>query len=261
MPLDLAPVLSEARPIVERAAEVYLAHTQQWLVGLLLQGSALKGGVIPGCSDIDFQLYLEAEAFSEAGTLPLDLCLAIQRDLAPIDPAPFGYIQCYAYPGKLPDDQVGPVPGAYHLLAGSLPVEEATADQVVESARNRLSQLVPEPAYISKNMLEHGAGKLARTVRYLCTDVWPTLYHVLTLQQEQEEPLAVWRLPRQEAIALAPLDTPLSLAIHRFDDALRLYYPAQTNADAALEAIAAGVAFLTAAKQWWGETYGGWRFD
>ena len=51
--LDLAHVQPEARAIVERAARVYVAHTRPWLVGLLLHGSAVNGGFILGCSDVD----------------------------------------------------------------------------------------------------------------------------------------------------------------------------------------------------------------
>ena len=51
--LDLSGVQPEARPIVEAASAVYLQHLRPWLLGLLLHGSALKGGYIPGCSDID----------------------------------------------------------------------------------------------------------------------------------------------------------------------------------------------------------------
>ena len=54
--LDLAHVQPEARAIVERAARVYVAHTRPWLVGLLLHGSAVNGGFILGCSDVDFHI-------------------------------------------------------------------------------------------------------------------------------------------------------------------------------------------------------------
>jgi len=53
----------EVRPIVQAAAAVYVKHTTPWLVGLIVHGSAVKGGYIPGCSDIDFQLYLDEAAF------------------------------------------------------------------------------------------------------------------------------------------------------------------------------------------------------
>ncbi len=64
---------AEARVIVEAAAAIYLRHTQPWFIGLVVHGSALKGGFIPGCSDIDFQLFLDESrvgAFSTAPTRP-----------------------------------------------------------------------------------------------------------------------------------------------------------------------------------------------
>jgi len=132
----------EARPIVEKAAAVYLKHTASWFVGLVIHGSAMKGGFIPGCSDIDLQLYLEDAAFTAQGHLPLKVCLSIQRDLARIDPAPFRYIQCLALSSTLPKDHVGPIPGAYRMVAGRLPVAEATAQQLRDSARKALTELV-----------------------------------------------------------------------------------------------------------------------
>lgn len=53
--IDISPVVPAAQASVLRAAEVFERHTGPWLVGLLIHGSALKGGFIPGCSDIDLQ--------------------------------------------------------------------------------------------------------------------------------------------------------------------------------------------------------------
>lgn len=80
--LDLSRVVPAAKPIVEAAARAYLRHTEQWLLGLLIHGSALKSGFIPGCSDIDLQIYLRSEAFTLYGQLPLEICSAMQPKLA-----------------------------------------------------------------------------------------------------------------------------------------------------------------------------------
>lgn len=90
---DTSRLVPEARLIVEAAATSYLRHTQPWLIGLIVYGSALKGGFIPGCSDIDLRLFLDERAFGDHHELPFAICLAIQRDLAQIDQAPFRYIQ------------------------------------------------------------------------------------------------------------------------------------------------------------------------
>lgn len=63
-----------AQHAASQAAAVYIWHVEQWLVGMLVHGSAYKGGYIPGCSDIDFQLYLDPGAFTPDGTLPLRAC-------------------------------------------------------------------------------------------------------------------------------------------------------------------------------------------
>ena len=61
--LDISPIIPEAQEIVRAAATAYLRHLGQWCIGMIIHGSALKGGYIPGCSDIDFQIYLETSAF------------------------------------------------------------------------------------------------------------------------------------------------------------------------------------------------------
>lgn len=64
IPFDVSALVPEARPIAHAAAGVYLRHAEPWFVGLLAHGSALKGGFIPDCSDIDFQLYLDPAVFT-----------------------------------------------------------------------------------------------------------------------------------------------------------------------------------------------------
>ena len=61
---DVSGLVPEARSIVQQVAGVYLRHTAPWFIGLIVHGSAVKGGVIPNCSDIDFQLYLDYPAFT-----------------------------------------------------------------------------------------------------------------------------------------------------------------------------------------------------
>ena len=164
---DTSGLVPEARVIVEVAAASYLRHTQPWFIGLVVHGSALKGGFIPGCSDIDFQVFLDDHALGGLGELPFATCLAIQRDLALIDPAPFLYIQGKAFSSVLPSDHTGPVPGAYLLLAGKLPVAEATKEQLRESARSRIATLNPLPPYLVGSFLEYGKGRLAWNIRWL----------------------------------------------------------------------------------------------
>ena len=252
MEVDVSNLRPEARSIVCQVAAVYLEHTAPWFIGLIVHGSAVKGGVIPGCSDIDFQLYLQDPAFTSQGQLPLELGLSIYRDLSNISLSPFWYAQCTTLPGRLPEGFVGPVPGAYHLVAGRLPVAEATAQQLRESAREALAELNPVPTVVMSRLLGHGGVRLARSIRLLCTKVWPVLYQVLTLQQD--DVIRVWCLPKEQAIELLPTNTSLSQTVRRFYQAVQAYYPDENSVEGALSVIESGVAFLKAAKSWWDGT-------
>lgn len=247
--LDLSPVVPAAKPVVEAAARVYLCYTEQWLLGLLIHGSALKGGFIPGCSDIDLQVYLRSEAFTIYGQLPLEICSAIQRDLAHIDPHPFQYIQGYTLSPVPRSEYVGPIPGAHHMLTGQLPVPEASEADLQRSARKKLATLNESIASYCQGLLSHGSGKLERLVRFLCTDLWPTLYHLLTLQEQ--DGLRVWRLPKPAALALLRPESQLAQTAHRFYQALHRYYPQATSVEDAICIIEAGIAFFEEARIWW----------
>ena len=212
--IDVSDLVPEAQPIIQAATEVLVRHTRPWLVGVMAHGSAYKGGFIPGCSDVDLQLYLDQSTFADDGQLPLDLCITIQRDLARIEPAPFGYIQVRALSSVANPDWLGPIPGAYAVLVGKMPLAEATEQQLHDSARTALNQLRPVPHYLPGGLLDSGAGRLARQTRWLCTDVWPTLYQVLTIRTG--DALGVWRLPKEQVIALLPGDEPLGGTIRVF---------------------------------------------
>src|SRR5258708_39835705 len=42
--IDVSHVQESARPIIAQVAEVYIQHLHPWLIGLLVHGSAFKGG-------------------------------------------------------------------------------------------------------------------------------------------------------------------------------------------------------------------------
>jgi hypothetical protein len=245
--VDVSGVTAEARPSVERAAQVYIGHMRDAFIGLIAHGSAVKEGFIPGCSDIDLQLYLSDDAFTSEGLVPLEKQIAIHRDLSRINPAPFSYIQCYALGSGLPAGWVGPVPGAYRVVAGRLPVPEATDAQLRHSAAARLSTLDPWPSYLKDNLIEHGPGRLARHLRLLCTDVWPTLYQLLIVNGD--DPIRTWNLSKHAAMDRLGADTPAARAIRPFLSAVSAYFPDESSIDDALDAVAHGLAFLRAAKE------------
>src|SRR2546423_811931 len=147
---DVSGVVPEARHTAIAVARIFWKHTKPWFVGLACFGSAVKGDFVPGVSDIDFHLYLEDAAFTAADTLRLDLALAIHSDLAEINPAPFRYLDGGAECGTLPEGHVGPIPGLYHLIAGRLPLAEATAEQLHSQARWSLARLTPLPAFVTE---------------------------------------------------------------------------------------------------------------
>lgn len=125
----------------------------------------------------------------------------MHRDLSQIDIKPFRYIQCNAYPNNMPEDFVGPVPGTYYVVAGRLPVKEATNEQLKKEAMKSLKDMTVVPNYVS-NLLDHGKERLSRVVRLLSTQVSPVLYHVLSLVKQ--DAVKAWQMPKNIAINLLP---------------------------------------------------------
>ncbi len=244
-------VVEEAGDIAEAVADVAYSHTREWFAGLIVFGSAVKGGFIPGCSDIDFQLFLDDDAFDSDGCLPLALGLEIHRDLANIDPRPFRYIQCTPTSvQQTVNDNLGPVTGTYRVVRGRLPVAEATAEQLAASARQALAALEPSPDFLRKGLLDHGDGRLERDVRLLCTRVWPVLFHVLTIHSN--DPISAWQLPKDRACDALPEDFGLRRQIREFYESVLTHYREERpGPDTALDLIEKGVACLTSAKRWW----------
>jgi hypothetical protein len=202
--IDVSPVVPEAQAIVLQAADVFERHTSPWLVGLLIHGSALKGGFIPGCSDIDLQLYLNEEVLASDGSVPLDLAMAIQRDLATIDTAPFQYIRCYELAGRFTraqnPDWVGPIPGACHMLTGYLPIPEATEAQLWARALSRLeghnrrprARLQRSPPAWRRQTAQGGAlslyRRLADAVQYTQLSSRSSIRHLAIAQRGRDCP-------------------------------------------------------------------------
>ena len=248
---DVSGLVPEARPIVQQVAGVYLRHTTPWFIGLIVHGSAVKGGVIPNCSDIDFQLYLRDSAFSWQGQLPLELGYAVRCDLEGIELSPFRYVQCYVRRPEPERDLVGPIPGAYHLVAGELPVPEAIAQDLRRSARKALDELDAAPDFVMGKLLGPGGVRLERSIRLLCTKVWPVLFQILTLQDQDSDPIRLWCLSKEEAISRLPHDAPIHDAIQAFHRAVWAHYPDEDSLENALSVFQTGVVFLQAAADWW----------
>ncbi|HEY7850952.1 MAG TPA: hypothetical protein VIC27_12855, partial [Ktedonobacterales bacterium] len=182
-------------------------------MAVVAHGSAVKGGYIPGCSDVDLRLSVAPRLMSDAGAIPLARAAAIYRDLMAIPLAPFRYLQTYAHPKRLGPDFI---PGAYWVVYGDRGVPLATAASLLASAHEALRRLDPaaHEARISRELIEGRAGNLDRELRYLCTDVWPALFHVLCASGH--DPLAMWRLSKDDAVALTDTETAPGEAIRTF---------------------------------------------
>lgn len=195
------------------------------------------------------QLFLTEDAFDSNGGLPLALGLAIQRDLANIPLGPFQYIQCYARSPRPRDQMGGPIPGAYHMLLGSLPIPEASVEDLRASARRALESLRPTPDYIEGGLLTYSKPRLERHIRLMCTDVWPFVYHVLSLTEP--DPIAMWCLPKLEAIAFLLIAKSLRHKAKAFLHAVRSGYAGEQTPDQLIAIIAQGVAFRAAVVDWY----------
>jgi hypothetical protein len=86
-------------------------------------------------------------------------------------------------------------------------------------------------------------------VRFVCTDVWPLLYQVLSLRQP--DALRVWCLPKHDALALLPPGTPLRSTIEHFYASVMAYYGSAPTVDSALAVLRDALAFCAAARDWW----------
>ncbi|MFI2128699.1 hypothetical protein ACH434_01455 [Lysinibacillus fusiformis] len=245
MKTNILNIQEEAKKIVEKVAYIYQYHTREDFIGLIVHGSVVKGGIIPGSSDIDFHLYLKETAFEKQGILPLELYLKIHRDLSKIDIKPFRYIQCDALTDKLPEGFIGPVPGTYQIVAGRLPVEEASNGQLKQTALQSLNDLTDVPKYFS-TLLDHGKERLTRVVRLLNTQVSPTIYHVLTLIHQ--DAIAIWQMPKNKAIHLLPEEMK-KFAIQFYECAKR-YYPDEISVNDALGMIENGAKFFESVNFW-----------
>jgi hypothetical protein len=161
--MKLDALVPEARAPAAAAAAVLIEHTEPWFIALVAHGSAVKGGVMPGWSDLDLQLYLSESAFRGDGLLPLRLAIEVHRDLSNVDPAPFHFISCLPVsPGS--SRAIPLVAGAYVSIAGQ-PPGETSADDLRDAGVSHLTSIGVEPPLVIYGLLEHGGDRLAHTLR------------------------------------------------------------------------------------------------
>ncbi|QKS45505.1 hypothetical protein HUB94_14515 [Paenibacillus cellulosilyticus] len=246
--LNSDTVLQEqTHAIIRQVVDVYSRYTDKWFIGLVVHGSAVKGGFIEGWSDIDFQLYVEDRAFKN-NQLPLNLCMAIHQELSTINPYPYQYIQTRVFtPSNVRYGRL--VPDTYKLVAGKLLLPEYTGEQLYLQAKSALNELVPNKALHTESLLEHGDDRLLKSVRAFCTVVWPALYQLLTIQTN--EGIKVWGLTKAQAVECIPEHTSIGRQIHEFHEAVLNYASNKSSIHNALLVIETGMGFLQQVKYWW----------
>jgi len=250
--IDASGVQPAARPIVERIAHVFIGHLGVSLVTLVAHGSAVKGGIIWGSSDVDAVAVVHPERLTGHGELPLELAVALHRDLARIDPAPFRYLQAYVSPAQPVGSKagIGFIPGTFHIVTGARDVPIATGVELLAAARHALGKLDPDAARagISNALLNHGEGRLDRQVRWTCTDVWPLMYHVACVHLD--DGLAAWQRTKHEVLALLADDPVLGEPLAHWFRVVTDHYAHGETLESALATLSAAAAFYDAAAQW-----------
>jgi predicted nucleotidyltransferase len=179
-----------------------------YLVAVIAKGSTVKGGFIPGLSDIDLHVYLKNEAFIYSDFLKLDLAFKLQAQMDKL-------VRRYDFSGSpiqvnllnesLPPDWSGPLPGTYILLYGEhYPEAEPTVEQMLAQDLRELKN--PVYAYkLINSYADKTTDELVNFVRRLQPAVNPTFYRVLSLLTK--DPMKVWKLTKFEALeALEDLD-------------------------------------------------------
>ncbi len=249
MPADLEPLL-------ERFVRACLdAFDKERVEGVILHGSAAKGGEIPGYSDIDFMVFLAPDCLDSSGVPPDEAIFAIQERIGPLPwrEAGFLYPQAYFHDARrLPESWTGPVPGACRVLWGSLPPEaQPTPAGLRASSRDFLKEILPQ--YISRDLsgfIDAMDDTLPRRLRLLGTSVAPTLFALLA--HDAEDVMEVWAQPKTEALRRLgeryPNDEGPSLARRFYQDVAQLYGD-EFDADRARQTFRTGIAFLRWAER------------
>jgi hypothetical protein len=136
------------------------------------------------------------------------------------------------------------------------PLPAATEAQLLADAHRTLAALPALTSEATQRLLEHDGGRLEQTVRWLCTVVWPALYSVLIVQEEQADQRGqaaqIWRLPKTAALNMLPRQEIKGRLIRRFYQCLLDYYGgSEQTLEGALAVIEQGILFLQATTQWY----------
>lgn len=218
--------------------------------GIVLHGSALKGGGIPGYSDIDFMVFLAPDCFNERGELPDESSFAMQERIASLAwrEAGFLYPQAYFYDARcLPAWWTGPVPGAHRVLWGRLPREAAPTAEGLRAAalwflKNELPRAIATDV---ASFVDADDASLPRRVRLLGTRVTPAIFALAG--HDAQDVMELWAQPKLGALAHLEARYPNAegpVLARRFFEIVGRLYGGEFDADLGRQAFRTGVAFL-----------------
>ncbi len=224
--------------------------SEERVEGIVLHGSALKGGAIPGYSDIDFMVFLTPDCFDERGELPDESAFAMQERIGPLPwrEAGFLYPQAYFYDARrLPAWWSGPVPGAHRVLWGRLPLEAAPTPEGLRAVtlwflKNELPRAVAADV---RNFVDADDASLPRRVRLLGTRVTPAIFALAG--HDADDVLELWARPKLDALARLEARYPDAegpALARRFFEVVGRLYGGEFDADLGRQAFRTGVAFL-----------------
>lgn len=249
--IDVSGMQSVARPIAHEVVGIMRRYLADGLLGVVVHGSAVKGGFISGGSDVDFGHFVDGRALDpRTRQLPLNTALAIHADLAALRLAPFRYVQTFVQ-GPEPSRMSRFAPGTFHVVFVDPPVVVVTERELQVEAFKALRGLDPveRSGYYSRRLLHHVEWNLDRHVRFLCTEVWPLLYHIAALTSG--DGVGSWRLTKLEAIDRLPGETPVAETIGRFHTLVVDHYASGERTETALEVLRQGYDFFEATAAWY----------
>ena len=218
--------------------------------GIVIHGSAVKGGGIPGYSDVDFMVFVTPDCFDGDGQLPDGAAFALQERIGPLPwrEAGYGYPQANFYDARrLPSWWTGPAPGAYRVPHGRLPPEATPTAEGLRGSSLRFlkEELAQRISWSVRNFIDADDATLPRRVRLLGTDVTPAIFALAG--HDAEHSLELWALPKLEALArleaMYPDAHELALA-RRFFQNVEQLYAEEFDADLGRETFRLGIGFL-----------------
>ncbi|MPZ47817.1 MAG: hypothetical protein GEU75_00605 [Dehalococcoidia bacterium] len=226
------------------------------LEAIIQHGSSVKGGEIPGYSDIDFQIYLTSDCFDADAHLQDELCFSFQDAFAllPWSETGFSYGQVYFYDRhRLPAWWTGPAPNTYRELLGKLPDEAKPSTE--DFRRSSVRALKELPKYVGAdvtNFADTTTDQLPRRLRLLGTTLTPIVFALIAY--DADDALAIWSRSKFEALEMLEAryrDMEGPPFARQFYEEIGALFGGKFEAERARHAFKTGVRFLR-----WAEAIG-----